>query len=172
MSQLDVLAALAAFAAAAEGPICRPEFVPANHPPSSSSCDGYDGAAWDDGDGGGGGLPLDGGRQLSMPQPISSGDCGDGGLSLDDGRQLSVPQPISGRRCGGGAVLELRDLWHPCAVTAAASATGGGSIVPNDVILGAADSFGPGPLSYAAHKVKADTLSFVTQHPYPLNPKP
>lgn len=36
-------------------------------------------------------------------------------------------------RSGAGAVLDLRGLWHPCAVPAP-----GGCIVPNDLVLGCA----------------------------------
>lgn len=45
--------------------------------------------------------------------------------------------PPASRR-GQGAVLELRGLWHPCAVPAGGSGTGAeGHIVPNDLVLGA-----------------------------------
>jgi hypothetical protein len=39
-AQLDVLAALAAFAAAADGPVCRAEFVPCN-PDGSAAGPGH-----------------------------------------------------------------------------------------------------------------------------------
>ena len=78
-AQLDALAALATFAAAAGGPVCRPEFV--------------------------------------SPGP------------------------------DGAPVFDAKDLWHPCAVASAAagravSTAVGASVVPNDVVLGAADGVG------------------------------
>jgi hypothetical protein len=45
--------ALAAFAAAADGPVCRPQFVPSNHPSSSAAA-----AAGGGGGCGGGGTPV------------------------------------------------------------------------------------------------------------------
>jgi hypothetical protein len=38
-------------------------------------------------------------------------------------------------KAGRGALLELRGLWHPCALPAGGSAAGG-CIVPNDLLLG------------------------------------
>ena len=78
-AQLDALAALATFAAAAGGPVCRPEFT--------------------------------------SPGP------------------------------DGAPVFDAKDLWHPCAVASAAAGRGvsnavGASVVPNDVVLGAANGVG------------------------------
>lgn len=41
-------------------------------------------------------------------------------------------------RSGGGALLELRGVWHPCAVPAGSGGGIGveGHIVPNDIVLG------------------------------------
>ena len=78
-AQLDALAALATFAAAAGGPVCRPEFT--------------------------------------SPGP------------------------------DGAPVFDAKDLWHPCAVASAGAGRGasnavGASVVPNDVVLGAARGVG------------------------------
>ena len=55
--------------------------------------------------GGGGGLSLDGGRQLNITQPISGFDGESGGLSLDGGRRLSASQPISSGSGDSGGLL-------------------------------------------------------------------
>lgn len=52
-----------------------------------------------------------------------------------------------GSAADGGAVLEMEDLWHPCAVAGALSggggANGGAAIIPNDLFLGRGAGGGP-----------------------------